>query len=277
MDVKSVFPKLDDCPECRAKLKNIRYGMFATPPKNDEIDGGSLIDPNAPTKACPKCDWRGGNGGRTWETNFSRTLIEADPSNSSVEIERTINIDLSSLTNDELLEFGKYKLEARFELVFKGLDPIQVDLYYDQFDVNEAPSMPLIDTDVTLAYYNASTQRVEQVCYFFAKQYDHLFQYLRPGMRDWGAASSSVQEFHEVVLSMKKPDVSGWIIKFPDEISEEDMFSSPDNFGSEVIKAMIQGDAISREELERHATQLDETVYFPHWFEPAFYVSNWSN
>ena len=276
MDAKSVLPKLENCPKCDAKLKTVRYGMFATPPGNDEIDGGSLVDPNAPSKACPECDWQGGEGGRTWETNFTQTIFEADPSNPSDDIKRKVNMNLLSLTNEEIIEFGKYNLAARFELVFRGLEPSAVDEFYGQFSESESALLPLLKKEVAFAYYNSSAQKVEQVCYFSAQQYDHHFQYLRTGMRDWNLASGTLQEFHDVVFSMKKPDVTGWVINFPDDVSDEGRFATSGSYGSEVIKAMMSDGQISIDELATHATSLTRQLYWPHWFDRSLYLTNWT-
>jgi hypothetical protein len=273
---ESVFPKLTHCPDCGLPVKDMIYGMLAGPPGPNEIAAGCEMDPNSPAKGCDECGWRGAPGGRTWETSFTQTVIDSDPVNPEIDREQTFEFDLLTMNNEELLEFGKFNLEARFELVHQGLDPRWVERYYDQFDIIEAGSFPLFDTEITLAYYNELTNMVEQVCYFFARNMNHQFEYLRPGMRNWDATPSSVKSFHEVVFSMKKPDVTGWIINMPSEVSEEDNLSSPDNYGSPVIKAMILNKEISLDEMSKLATKLDRTVYWPYWFDPATYVTFWS-
>lgn len=276
MTANSVFPKLTRCPDCRSLLKDMVYGMLAGPPGPSEIAAGCEMEPNSPAKGCEECGWRGAPGGRTWGTNFTQTVIDSDPLNPEIDREQTFEFDLLNMNNEELLEFGKFNLEARFELVHQGMDPEWVDHYYDQFDISEAASLPLFHTEVTLAYYNESTNLVEQVCYFSARTYSHQFQYLRPGMRDWDAALASVKSFHDVVFSMKKPDITGWIINMPSELLEEDKLSSPDNYGSPVIKAMILNKEIPLDDMTKLATKLDRTVYWPYWFDPATYVTFWS-
>lgn len=276
MTADSVLPKMTRCPDCGSPVKDMVYGMLAGPPGPNEISAGCEMDHSSPAKGCDECGWRGAPGGRTWETSFTQTVIDADPENPEIDREQVLEYNLLTMTHEELLDFGKFNLEARFELVHQGLEPMWVERYYDQFNIGEAAPLPLFHTYVALAYYNSATKKIEQVCYFSARHYNHLFQYLRPGMDDWGAAFNSVQEFHDVVFSMKKPHVAGWIAKFPKELSEEDKFSTPDNFGSPVIKAMILNEVISLEELSEHAIKLETTVYWPYWFEPAFYANNWS-
>lgn len=265
MDAANVLPgKITRCPSCNSPVKDIVYGLVAEPLGDGEILAGCKWETDSPTKGCSKCGWRGGAGGRTFETETSCFSVDAESDGDFDE-----DVNLTSLSIDQLYECGKFNLNARYELVFRGIDAMDVDVFYDQFDSGDAAPLPLIATEVTIAYYNSDTELIEQVCYFRAKGYQHAFKFLRPGMSSWGSADDNMAHFHQTVFSMKKEGVSGWLIKPFDEKHE---LSPQDNFGSPIFEEMMARQKISREELESQAIELDITVFWPYWFEPAFYV-----
>jgi hypothetical protein len=269
LSFESLLPKLFRCPECHTELHEIVYGMLAGPPKDNQVAGGCEWSDEAPTRVCPKCKWEGGLGGRTWPTKGSHRVPLDDPSAEfGVRVE-TIDFDLTTMTNDELFRLGRVTVTARLELVHRGLDAEDIDDYYDLLDDGDARSWPLIRKDACFVFYNSDTHLIEQACTYGSQRSMHEFLYLRQGMDDWQMVDT-LEAFHDVVFGMKNPSLQVWEIEvYDDELTDEDADSEPFNYGSEVIKALLAGEAVTDDELAKEGDQYEKPIFWPHWFDPG--------
>jgi hypothetical protein len=262
----SLLPKMYRCPLCESDLLDIVYGLIAGPLDDNQIPGGCEWSDEAPTKACVKCDWRGGLGGRSWATEFTerwQIYDETSPNNVREE-ERSYN--LKTMSNEELFEFGRANLASRFELVHRGIDPAVIDEAMD-----EELSMPLIRKEIAFVFYNLEAETIEQVCIYSAQRTMHEFEYLMHGFDDW-VSVSTLQDFHDAVFAMKRPEILVWPIALPDEMSDEDSSTIPCNYGSPAIKALIEDAWITPEDMfDFDDGGFYETpIFWPHWFDPGF-------
>jgi hypothetical protein len=256
------------CPECGSELKTLVYGLIDGPVGRDEIAAGCSLEPNSPSKACSQCDWRGGNGGRTWGTQLSEIWEELDEDSPNRTKTTTHIFDLEKMTDDELIECGESRLEPRYELVFRGYSPENVD---EIFDHEMALSLPLIQKQELFIFYNSKTQLIELAAHFQAQTTDHAYLYLMPGMADWSGVYT-VKQFHEVQFAMKKDDMQVWTVDL--KIQEfEDEPSEPDTYGFPLLKKMIAEHKVSIQDLEKTAWQFKRNIYWPHWFDPGIMLS----
>ena len=274
MPLDSLLPKIFRCPECDTELHEIVYGLLAEPPKSNQVVGGCDWSDDAPTKLCPKCKWEGGLGGRSWTTTGSMQVPVDDPTAEYGMRVETIHFDLATSTNDELYQIGRRNLNARFELVHRGIDAETIDDYYDQFEAGEAHSWPLIRKDACFVFYNSETQLIEQACTYGAQRSMHEFLYLRPGMDDW-AMVDSLDEFHQVVFGLRKETLQVWDIDLYDgDLVDEDADSEPFNYGSDLIKAMLAGKRVTEDDLYKEGDQYDRHIGWPHWLDEGTMLNN---
>ncbi len=276
MSWDSVLPKIFRCPECDTRLKDVVYGMLSGPPAENEVAGGCEWSDEAPTKLCPNCKWEGGLGGRTWPTIGSHRVPVAEPSAEfGVRVE-TIHFDLAKMTNDELFELGRRVLNARLELVHRGLEPLDIDDFYDNVDAGSARSLPLVRKDACFIFYNSETKLIEQACTYGAQRTMHEFLYLRLGMDEWQMVDT-LEEFHDVVFGMKKASLQVWEVDLFEGDGDDDDDSEPATYGSAAIRAMLSGVPVSQEDLENEGDQYELPIYWPHWFNEGLmlnYVQN---
>jgi hypothetical protein len=219
------------------------------------------MEPMSPGKKCSQCEWTGAPGGRTWETEFQYTIEEFDESNPGKPKSRTETIDLALMNETELFEAAETLLQARFELVFRGFDPDQID---DQFAA-DGISMPLRQKDAFLVFHNFKTQQVEQVSFFSSHRTWHDFLCITQESKDWMGAFS-LDEFHEAAFA-RSDDTRVWYVDMPEEYSDEDFMSEPANFGVDAVKALLAEKPMSESDLKRQGYLLDTKIYWPHWFD----------
>jgi hypothetical protein len=184
----------------------------------------------------------------------------------------TVHFDLPTSTNEELFQIGRRNLNARLELVHRGIDPETIDEFYDQFEAGEAHSWPLIRKDACFIFFNTEGQLVEQVCTFSAQRTMHEFQYLRAGFEEWEFAET-LSDFHEVVFGMKSPSLQVWLIDLDHNHEAEDDESEAFHYGSEAIKAMLAKERITEDELAREGDQYERPIYWPHWFDAGMMIN----
>lgn len=257
MESESVLPKLFRCPKCNSDLLEIVYGM-----------------PGEPTKACSKCDWRGAHSGRTWVTEWvqtTQTWDESAPNNSRIE-KRTI--DLKTMSEAELWEFAEGNLQARYELVHRGIDPFDIDENLEAKGI----SLPLIRKEEFFFFYNTDTRFIEQVCLFVAQGQEHDFFVVRSGMDDWDKAWT-LEEFHLTVFSMKKDGIEVWCSEMPtDDITDEEWDQIPFSYGSPLVKKMLANEKLDESQMFEYAGRFQTRIFWPHWFDPGLmlsYLDSW--
>lgn len=263
-----VLPKLIKCPECGDRLKDFVYGLLAAPLDDENlVAAGCEIDPMSPAKTCTKCGWSGAPGGRTWPVEFEYTTEEFDEDNPGKPKITHVKHNLILMSDDDLFEFGQMNLEARYELVYRGYDPDDLD---DQF-ADEGVSMPLVQRDAFLVFHNPKTGLIEQVSSFSSHRTHHDYMYLRPGSTEWRGAWS-LDEFHDTAFA-QNDDTQVWYLDMPEELSDEDFMSDPSNFGSNAIKAMLEERPVSDSELSSEGDLLSTKIFWPHWFDEGLMLA----
>lgn len=262
------LPKILRCPVCKSGLADITYGLSAEPPGVGVVAGGCVVDPDGPTKACPECDWRGALGGRGWATEFTETrhiLDENEVNNTRIEVR---HYNLVTMGIPELIDYGSTNLESRFELVRRGFDPQQVDEMF-----KNGLSLPLIENAQFFVFRNSETGLIEQICLYMAHRNQHEFFYLRPGFFDWEMAAT-LEQFHLAVFDMKKENIAVWCEDASDdEISELDERSFPFNYGFSLVTKMLGREALSEDEMFRHADLFKRPIFWPNWFDPGIMLA----
>lgn len=268
MDKKSVFPLLENCPKCGARLKKIRYGLHAGPPNWDEIDAGCAFDENAPTKTCDNCEWRGGNGGRTWETSWIDTQNEIDEANPSKTISVSREIDLESMTDEELFEFGETRLLPRYELAFRGYNPGDIDDHFES-----GASLPLLEKQAILICFNTQTKLIEQATQFVSHRMTHLYCYLRPGMSDWDSVITG-PEYRDVQSRAGRDSIEVWSLDLSIDYNADGEEGEWQHFGIPLLKKMLAGSPVEQNDLQSMAQRFERNIPAPRWFEPGLFLRN---
>ena len=264
----NVLPTLTKCPECGEKLKELVYGLLIEPlDDEDVVAAGCEIDPMSPAKTCTKCGWSGAPGGRTWPVEFEYTTEEFDEHNPGKPKITRVKKNLILMSDDDLFEFGQMNLEARYELVYRGHDPYELD---DHFSFEGSP-MPLTQQDAFLVFHNFKTGLIEQVSYFSSHGRHHDYMYLRQGSTEWRGAWS-LDEFHDTAFA-HNDDTQVWYLGMPEELSDEDFMSEPSNFGSSAIKAMLEERSVTDSELSRQGDLLSTKIFWPHWFNEGLMLA----
>ena len=277
MSLDTLLPKIFRCPECGTQLHEILYGMLAEPPKANQVAGGCEWSDDAPTKLCPSCKWEGALGGRSWPVIGSQQVPVEDPTAEYGMRVETIHFDLRTASDDELFQLGRRNINARFELVHRGVDPERIDDVYDQLEPGEAHSWPLVRKNACFLFYDTETQLVEQACIYTALRSMHEFLYLRPGMDEWDIVET-LDEFHGVVFGMKKPTLQVWDVELnEDDVEDEDADSEPFNYGSQALKRMLSRMPITEDELFTECDQYERPIYWPHWFNEGTMLNNVQN
>ena len=265
MKEESVFPRLENCPKCGARLKTIRYGLHAGPPNWDEIDAGCAFDENAPTKACDNCEWRGGNGGRTWETSWLETWEVPIDDGSGKMRSMSREFDLESMSDIELIECGESMLIPRYELVFRGYSPESVDQLFDERD---APSFPLLEKEIMFVHYNPSTKLIEQASNFHAHRMNHMFLYLRPGFSEWDSVIVSA-DYEKAIQKFTDPELEIWEIDLSIEYNADGEEGEWQHYGIPELKVMLAGEPLEPNVLASTAKRFKRSIPLPRWFEPG--------
>lgn len=266
--MNDVLPKLIKCPECGDRVKDLIYGLiFEELDEKVAIAAGCELEPMSPAKTCSNCGWSGAPGGRTWPVEFEYTTEEFDEENPGKAKVIHVKHNLIVMSDEELFEFGQMNLEARYELVFRGHDPQELD---EQF-ADEGVSMPLVQREAFLVFHNLKTGLIEQVSSFLSHRRHHDYMYLRPGMPEWRGAWS-LDEFHETAFA-QNDDTQVWYLAMPEELSDEDFMSDPSNFGSNAIKAMLEDRPVSNSELSREGDLLSTKIFWPYWFDEGLMLA----
>ena len=268
MKEESVFPRLEKCPKCSARLNTIRYGLHAGPPNWDEIDAGCAFDENAPTRACSNCEWRGGNGGRTWETSWVETRNDVDEANPGKTISITREFDLESMTDEELFECGESRLFPRYELAFRGYSPEDIDDFFES-----GSSLPLLSKEAILICLNTETNLIEQATQFVSHRMTHLYCYLRPGMSEWDSVSSG-SEYLDVQSKSDQDAFEVWSLDLTIEYDADGEEGEWQHFGIPLLEKMLSQTPVQQAELDSMAEKFARSIPAPIWFEPGLFLRN---
>jgi hypothetical protein len=267
-----VLPVTTSCPNCKSRsLKEIVYGLVGPNVPDDVVIGGCEYSDEAPTKACADCDWQGCLGGRSWAYQFTqRTQIYDETSPTKARVEET-DYNMRTMSDDDLIELGRGKIIARFELVHRGFDPAKLDEIFDE----DLP-MPLLPKFACYVFYNVGTKKIDLACIFQAQRTMHEFFYLLPGMDDWGVVDT-VADFQDLVFSMKETNTILWSLDLPENFSDEDFMAMPTNYGSPALKSFIAGESIEPDEMLKEGGFFKEKHYWPYWFDAGFMTSYVNN
>ncbi len=236
------------CPKCGNSLLEIVYGMVdpETMENPAVIVGGCDFDPNAPVRGCRSCGFRGYPGGRTYKTSF------------------TVNghaVNLLEFTDIEVWLLAETNFKARLELLHRGVS--EREIFQQVLENEDWLLLPFEPFAQVYVHVDDETGKPLLASWFYAHEEVLLYSYLMPGGNRWQEPISR-QDFYDVVLPLKRPSLSVWLVKANDD--SPDIFDPevlPVDFGSQAVRAVIDNTSPTFSAADK---RMERPILWPSWF-----------
>lgn len=248
----------DICPKCKHKAKPIVFGLIRNPSEDFVLGGCSIIPGFDPTYKCVPCDLEFGFGGRSYQTYFE---FEVDYTNAATGETKTEErtFDLLWLPDDELLGLASQLIEARHELLHRGMSMDELELLTLRHNWRPFPFKPIYDV---WFYWNAQTHKVEFATYFYSYGVRHIHGFYVPDSMK-PVKAKTLSDFHNRLSAAQTKGLTAWNLRNP--ISQSTSTLVKDH---ELMNFMRAKEEVTVSAMQRFCNAVPDGQMWPSWYDP---------
>ena len=235
------------CPKCVVPGKPILYGLIEEESPDYILGGCSIMVGYDPEYVCQKCGAEFGHGGRDYQVEF--------------KIMNEFMFDSFNLVNvqsDRLLELAEVLIEARHELLFRGMPQEDLDLMAIQHGWR---SFPMTRQFEIYVFWNRETQLIEFAARFNSQGVVHRHGFILPNRHKWLRASS-IEAYNRTFDRVNRRQLEVWKLRL---VGESPEINGPEEL--ELLESTHQQHLVSEQQLNLLAVKIAEKQLSPAWFD----------
>jgi len=235
------------CPKCTLRGQPIVYGLIRE--ESDQfVRGGCSFQPEFdPEYVCQKCGAEFGHGGRNYQVEFKIMNEYMFDSFNLVQIDR-----------NRLLQLAPILIEARYELLYRGMVQQNIDLMGIQHGWR---SFPMTQQFEIYVFWNRGTQLIEFAARFKSHGVAHRHSFILPGKHQWVRAQS-VESYQRLFDRARDAPLEAWKLRLADE---DPAGNGLENL--ELLRLTDQADSVSEGQLALSAVKVEDQQLIPAWFD----------
>lgn len=250
--------KSGECPSCGTKGKPILYGLVLKKPSDDIVIGGCCISGDDNNFFCEACDEGFAPGGRRYQTLIE---VQREKAVQDTGYTKTVEeiVDLTALSDGELISLAANVIEARHELLHRDFSEVEMSLLALQ---GGWKSFPMEAVNDLWFYWNPRTKIIAYAAQFFAEGVKHIHGIYRPD-RENPSRLRRLADFEAHFMRTLADDYQVWNLKAP--ISR---YNSRTVLDLELMQIMRSGSKVSENLLHRYANPVPDGQMWPAWYDP---------
>jgi hypothetical protein len=236
-----------DCPKCEVPGKPILYGLIEEESPDYLLGGCSIMVGHDPEYVCQKCGAEFGHGGRDYQVEFKIMNEFMFDSFNLVRIQRA-----------RLLELAEVLIEARHELLFRGMPQEDLDLMAIQHGWR---SFPMARQFEIYVFWHRETQLIEFAARFNSHGVAHRHGFILPNRHTW-LRTRSIEAYHRLFESVNQRQLEVWKLRLVGEDSE---VNGPEEL--ELLESTRQQHLVPEQQLNLLAVKIADQQLSPSWFD----------